>query len=336
MNIIVTNQYKDLIYSSNIEIMKELNGVFQVSEIANSFNSIFYKKLIIDATALANFPKEDMLKELAKTFDTEKLILFLPPDNPPPKKFLSLLVSLNIYNFTDNVKGLQNLVSKNNTYDDVKEFKDLTPQKRPEDTAINFDDPSINTNNGKIILGIKNVTKDAGSTELVYMLKKTLESVHKKQVIALEIDKRDFVFYNEKNMYSISNSKLGEFFGTVNDSEIVLVDLGESKNFEFCTDVIYLVEPSLYRINQLMLMNRSIFNSLKGKKVILNKCLLENNDLNIFAREAGISLYFTLPPLNDRIFNPILNSLLSKLGIIDVQSSTDDNRGKRGFFDIFK
>lgn len=43
MNIIVTNQYKDLIEGTNIEIMKELNGVFKVSEIANSFNSIFYK-----------------------------------------------------------------------------------------------------------------------------------------------------------------------------------------------------------------------------------------------------------------------------------------------------
>ena len=122
MNIIVTNQNKDLIYGANIEIMKELNGVFQVSEIANSFNSIFYKKLIIDATALENFPKEDVLRKLAKTFDTEKLILFLPPNDPPPKKFLSLLVSINIYNFTDNIKGLQELVNKSNTYDDVKDY----------------------------------------------------------------------------------------------------------------------------------------------------------------------------------------------------------------------
>ena len=66
MNIIVTNQYKDLIEGTNIEIMKELNGVFKVSEIANSFNSIFYKKLIIDATALERFPKEDVLKDLAE------------------------------------------------------------------------------------------------------------------------------------------------------------------------------------------------------------------------------------------------------------------------------
>ena len=90
---------KNLIINTNIEVMKELNGVFEVREIANSFNSIFYKKLIIDATALKDFPKADMLKELSETFDTEKLILFLPPDNPPPKNFLSYLVSINIYNF---------------------------------------------------------------------------------------------------------------------------------------------------------------------------------------------------------------------------------------------
>ena len=122
MNIIVTNKYRDLIYSTNIEILKELNGEYKVSQIANSFNSIFYKKIIIDATAIQDFPKESVLKELSKSFDMDKLILFLPPDNPPPKKFLSFLVSLNIYNFTDNARGLSELVQRSNTIDNVKEY----------------------------------------------------------------------------------------------------------------------------------------------------------------------------------------------------------------------
>ena len=335
MNIIVTNQNKDLIYGANIEIMKELNGVFQVSEIANSFNSIFYKKLIIDATALENFPKEHVLRKLAKTFDTEKLILFLPPNDPPPKKFLSLLVSINIYNFTDNIKGLQELVTKSNTYDDVKEFVVQNTPARKEISYDNFNDSSISLDNGQIILGIKNVTKNAGSTALIYMLKKNLQEVHKKEVVAVEINKRDFVYYNDKNMYSISNSKMGEFFASMDKKEIILVDLDESNKMDFCTDVIYLVEPSLYRINQLMMGNRAAFNTLKGKKVILNNSLLNENDVNAFAREAGISLYFNLPPLNDRVVNPILNDLLSKLGLIDAQSS-NQGRGKKGLFDIFK
>ena len=335
MNIIVTNQNKELINGANIEIMKELNGVFQISEIANSFNSIFYKKLIVDATALKDFPKENVLRELAKKFDTEKLILFLPPNNPPPKKFLALLVNLNIYNFTDNVKGLQNLIAKNNTYDDVKEY--VIPENPNMDISNqSFDDlvNSVDTTNTNVILGIKDVTRNAGGTELTYMLKKCLESVHKKKVIALEIDKNEFVYYNEKNMYSIAKGKLKDFFNTLN-GEIVIVDLGNYKNYDFCTDVIYLVEPSLYRINQLMMLNRSAFAMLKGKKIILNKCLLGNNDIDTFSREAGISIYYVLPPLNDRIFNPIMNSLLSKLGLIDV-SDVEQRKNKRSFFDIFK
>ena len=34
---------------------------------------------------------------------------------------------------------------------------------------------------------------------------------YKKQVVALEIDKHDLVFFNDQNMYSVSSSKLGEF-----------------------------------------------------------------------------------------------------------------------------
>ena len=78
MNIIVTNKCKDLIYSTNIEILKELHGVFKVREIVNSFSSIFYKKIIIDASALEGFPKEEVLRELVASFDMDKLILFLP------------------------------------------------------------------------------------------------------------------------------------------------------------------------------------------------------------------------------------------------------------------
>ena len=89
MNVIVANKYKDLINNSNIQIMKVMSGVFKVSEIANSFNGMYYQKIIIDATALDGFPKKEVLKDLASRFDTEKLILFLPPDDSPPKSFLS-------------------------------------------------------------------------------------------------------------------------------------------------------------------------------------------------------------------------------------------------------
>lgn len=333
MNIIVTNKYRDLLNSANIEIIKELNGVYQVSELVNSFNSIFYKKLIIDATALSKFPKEEVLKELVNRFDTEKIVLFLPPDNPPPKKFLSFLVSINLYNFTDNIQGVIELVHKSNTYEDVLEYAPV--QNTYSDTykeEIDFSQNKIDMSNGKIILGLKNVNKEAGSTTLTYLLKKTLEEVHKKRVLAVEIEKRDFMFYNTKNMYSIDKNKLGEFFSIAGNSEIVLVDLDSSDNLEICSDVIYLVDPSLFKINQLLFTKRNALANLKGKKVILTNSLLSEKDVNTFAKEAGISVYFNLPPLNDRTYNPILDALLSKLGLVE----DFNEKPKRGLFDIFK
>ncbi len=334
MNIIVTNKYKDLLNSANIEILKELNGVFQVKEIANSFNSIFYKKLIIDATALDRFPKDDVLRELAKTFDTEKLILFLPPDNPPPKQFLSFLISINIYNFTDNIKGLIELINKSNSYENVQSFVTEPVSARPVDNELDFSQGAAEMSNGHIILGIKNVTKNAGSTELTYLLKRALSEVHNRSVVALELDKSDFTFYNYRDMHSIDSSKLGEFLTAMRNQDVIIVDLADGKNANICTDVIYLVQPSMYRVNQLMMGNRTAFAELKGKKVVLYNSLLSEHDINTFAKEAGISIYFNLPPLNDRIFNPILNDLLSKLGLIFESESTTEN--KKSFFDIFK
>ena len=81
-----------------------------------------------------------------------------------------------------------------------------------------------------------------------------------------------------------------------------------------------------------MMKNRNIFNDLKSKKVILNNSLLTDQDVNTFAREAGISIYFNLPPLNDRIHNKEIDNLLLKLGLIEEF----DDKPKKGFLDIFK
>ena len=86
-------------------------------------------------------------------------------------------------------------------------------------------------------------------------------------------------------------------------------------------------------INKLMFTNKRAVDALKGKKVILVNSLLSEKDVNIFAKEAGISIYFNLPPLNDREINQVLNDLLFKLGLVrnDINDTT-----KKGLFDFFK
>ena len=308
MNIIVTNKYRDLIYSTNIEILKELNGVYKVSQIANSFNSIFYKKIIIDATAIQDFPKESVLKELAKTFDMDKLILFLPPDNPPPKKFLSFLVSLNIYNFTDNIRGLSELVQRSNTIENVKEYSKT--ENVEQNIVKDEKEDDLYSNNGRIVLGITNIEKNTYSAKFIYMLKTELESLGKR-VLVLEVDKKNFAFYRAEDMISITNNQLNN---RLNDSfgyDIVLIDSDNTLE-NVCNDVIYLLDPSLWEVNKLIFFDRMIFQKLKGKKIIFVNSLLSDQEVDQFAKEANISVYYNIPPLNDRKNN------------------------KKGLFDFFK
>ena len=335
MNIIVTNKYRDLINNTNFDVMKEMNGVFEVDDLIRQIQSLFYKKIIIDATALNNFPRSDILRKLASSLDTEKLILFLPPDNPPPSKFLEFLVEIKIYNFTDNINGLRELLNSNNTYEDVSQYNSNLKKETIDysDMNFNFDSEMPKVNNGKIVLGLKNVTNQAGSTSLIYMLKKNLEEKHNKKVIALEIDKNDFNYFQAHDMHSIHANQIDNFLNNMLDKDIILIDLTDNDLEKYCSDILYLVEPSMYKINELLFQNRTALGNLKGKKVILNKSLLSPNDINIFSREAELSIYFNIPPLNDRILNPVLDNLLSKLGL---RIDENDMKPKKGLLDFFK
>ena len=69
-------------------------------------------------------------------------------------------------------------------------------------------------------------------------------------------------------------------------ASVILVDLNECEDDSSCGDVLYLIEPSSIRLNKLMRTNKNIFNELNGKKIILNKSLLNNKDIEDFEYEA--------------------------------------------------
>lgn len=96
--------------------------------------------------------------------------------------------------------------------------------------------------------------------------------------------------------------------------------------FLFCTDIIYLVEPSTIKLNSLIRRNKVVFTQLANKKVVLNKSLLLNNDVFDFEHEAGIKVFYNMPPLDERKKNSIVNDFLSKLGILDMPQDNGSNR----------
>ena len=117
--------------------------------------------------------------------------------------------------------------------------------------------------------------------------------------------------------------------------EVVLIDLNNANpdSEAGCTDVIYLLEPSTIKLNSLMRKDRTALERVKDKKLVLNKSLLDMNDVKEFEYEAKVKVFYNIPPLDERKDSQMaLDSFLEKLGIF---AGNGGNAGG-GIFSIFK
>ncbi|MEG2283396.1 MAG: hypothetical protein RSB99_02070 [Bacilli bacterium] len=342
MNVIITNEQQAIIAGLDIDIIKSLNGEFEVDELISMFQNFYFGKMILDITAIKDYNNMQNLQKLSMSLEVDKIILLLPANNQicTSNTFLSQLISMGIYNFTTNLEGLQYLYSHPNTYRDVAHIHQLGQLEATGGEQNNGSGGSGSTtntvyrNNRMIILGFKNVTEHAGATSLIYMLKKNLES-HGLNAVAVELNKRDFQYFGEENMASTMPENLANELLKYKDADIALVDLNDSNQEEVCGEVLYLLEPSMIRLNKLMKRDRRVFEKLKGKKIILAQSLLNQTDINDFEYESKLKIFYNLPPLNDRVKNPELTNLLDKLGIIATKK-TEGSDKSGGIFDIFK
>ena len=55
MNVIVSNKYRELLGSLEIDVIKSVNGEFEVDELINMFANFFYSKMILDITAIKGY-----------------------------------------------------------------------------------------------------------------------------------------------------------------------------------------------------------------------------------------------------------------------------------------
>lgn len=320
MNVIIANKNKYLLENLGIDIIKELDGEFDVDTIISTFQNFFYQRMILDITALKDYTDIKTLQKLSISLDMNKLILLL--DNTPSTvnpTFVSNLVSMGIYNFAKDAEGIGYLYNTPNTYRDVAQYHQLEPtvETQPVKQIERVNDVIEQTR----IIGIKNITKQSGATSLTYMMKKELSKNY--SVIAIELDKNDFNYFSDKDMISTSSSAIGTIINNNKDKEVILIDLNNSMMAEgFCTEILYLIEPSIIKLNKLLLLNSSVFGTLKNKKVILNQSLLTNNDVATFEGEASIKVFYNLIPLNERSANLIeLNKMLIKLGFSRQQNN---------------
>lgn len=367
MNVIVANeQHGNLMSNLDIDVIKSLNGEYESSEIVDMFKSFFYSRMILDVTALKNNDDLNSYSTLINGLDANKIIFLLPAGSQLcTPSFLSKLIDIGIYNFTTNIDGVKYLFNKPNSLKDVEHIKDIAKQKEQElakkleeaklaavresesnngssigdAVEVVLDDNSnsgISKKNAKksTIIGFRNVTEHAGSTTLTYMIKRELAAVlGGNNIVAIEVNAMDFPMFNEKNMFSCHASELESEISKHSNASIILVDLNDYNDDSICDDVLYLIEPSIIMLAKLIKSNTNIFDELKDKKVILNQSLLLNSDISDFEHEAGVSIFYNMPALDERKRNGNINDFLSKLGLFNT---TVRDTGGSKIFGLFR
>ncbi len=332
MNVIVSNKNKEVLANLDIDLIKSIDGEFTPEEIAAQFPPNFYfNKMVLDITAVKGYEKINIIQELSLLMDMSKVVLFLNDStivNSPT--YLSQLVSMGIYNFTKSIDAVKFLIDNPNTYKDVASYHQLnnvssSPDIKSGDISGDVEDTRLR------VIGFKNVTAGAGSSTLVYMLKKQLEKQY--ATMAVEVNKNDFIYLNDRSLQSTTD--LASFVNNNQKVEVILVDLNDFDGEEICTDVIYLIEPGLIKLNKLIRKDNMIFDKLKAKKIVLNRSILNSKDVSDFESESNSKIFFNIPNLDDKKdYQKVLEDFLIELDFKRFKPTTGGKA--KNIFNIFK
>lgn len=346
MNVIVSNERKNELNNLNIDIIKSVEGVFSVEEIIGMFTNFFFNKMFLDITSIKDYTDYSNLKKLFQSIDPNKIIVYLN-DITNNKEYISDLITLGVYNFTNNYEELlvlfnnpksfndvSNLQINKSSYDINKEIdEELGVNQKKEFTFEDFTLPGEYDGNKKII-GVVNLTSHAGATTLVVQMIKQLNIKYK--AIGIEMNKQDFIFFNTFNLYSCTGKddvlkKIKEH----QDVDAVIVDLNQYDYKEFCTDVIYLMEPGVIKVTKLIKKNNRIFEELSGSKIVLNRTNMDIDNVHEFEVETNCKIFSVVSNFRDNLDRVIsVDKLLVKLGYSKLNDNID-KKVKKGFFSKF-
>ena len=77
MNVIVSNKYKEIIDTVNIEVIKKIEGEYSAEELGNAFKNFYFQRMILDITAIKDYKDIDNIRKLSVMIDMDKVILLL-------------------------------------------------------------------------------------------------------------------------------------------------------------------------------------------------------------------------------------------------------------------
>ncbi len=337
MNVIISNKYQALLATLDTDIIKNINGVFSVDELVAQFSNFFFNKMILDVTAIKDYENIRNIQELSLNIDMSKVILLLDDSEiVNSQSYVSQLVSMGIYNFTKTIESVKYLIDNPNSYKDVANYHTLNsvnntevPKFNPFNSKSQPEAQNQVSYVGQRIVGINNITEHAGSTTLIYLMKKHLEKYYKVKVV--ELNNNDFVYFNDNSLDSIQYSGIDNYIVSNSDAEIILIDLN-GNSVPKCTETINLIEPGLIKLNKLIRKDNKIFDKLKNEKIILNQSILNGKDVNDFEKESGSKIFYNMPSVDDKLEkDAVIISFLIALGFTRLNENTE----KSGILGIF-
>jgi len=355
MNIVIKNQNARILDSLNIEIIKTLTGEFSIEEVGQQLINMYFKKVIVDITAVRNYYDINSVVTFLRGFEPDNVIVLLNDSEAiNSHSFLAKLVESGYYNFTRNAAGINYLLDNPNNLGDVSQYlkvpvaTNLNPTSVSGYASDDSDDddgyakrqkPSLMDNNARErsgksnrnqkVIGIQNLTEHAGATTLAYMMIKQLRLNY--YVKGIEMNKQDFIYFRDPDLAFCT--KLDDFKLKLKDfaaADAVIIDLNGFDAAEFCDEILYLVDPGTLKLNKLIKKDSNVLSKVKDGKIVLNRSAIKNEELTDFEYETKFKVFFNLANFNDRKERvQIVDALLYNLGF------NKQNPAGVGLFGVF-
>lgn len=323
MNIVTANKNKAIIDKLEIDIIKRVDGEYELRDLLSKFVNLYFNKIILDITSVKNYEDVNTLIDLAKAIDPSRIIILL--DETPTvnsKLYLSTLVKNGIYNFTRNYEGITYLYEHPAKLEDVQ-YLMLSEVEEDKEKALieeqqNANNPeSAPTITGRVVIGLINLTNHAGASSLTNMMVRQLNN-HGYDAVGFEMFRQDLMFYHDDEHYIsiLSKLELESKLKLYENKNCIVIDLNEfTEADKYCDNILYLVEPSYIMLTKLLRKNKNAFLDHKDDLIVLNKSFVNEQEIPDFEYETKSKIFFNLPPVNDRNVDlEEINQLLSKLG----------------------
>ena len=322
MNVVISNKYRNELRNIGIDISGVLEGEYSSEQIVNAFNNYYYEKVILDITAIKGYNNvSNLITELKKIFyilDPNRSIVLL--ENTPEFNnniIISNLVSSKIYNYAFSLPEVIELFNNPRNYGEVNSYDTLST-----------------TNDVSRIIGIKNITSNAGTTTLLYMMMNELSK--KYTVKCIEVNQDDFKYFKNENMKSVNAESFMNEILTEPYPDVILVDQNNYDNELLIKETLYLLEPSILKFNKAIDKNPNLLADLKDKKIIYNRTQMPLPKLQEFSQANNLTPFDIIRNINERDkINPQVINLLTKLGFNKTNNGNiinDDTEKKKSFF----